>query len=397
MPETRMSFSTLLDFYKKHLMDDLMPFWLKHAIDWEHGGIFTGINDDGSLNTTDKFVWSNTRALYTFSAMYNRIEKDQKWLDVAINIFEFCLKYGRDERGIWGFLLDREGKMITGEKAIQVDAFALMGLTEYARASGDNRAVQAALETYRSVQDRLSRPGSYGTHPYPIPAGAKAHRDRFQFALAYYELGSYLEREDILKEARNKADEVMNHFRRPEREVLVEYISTDNRMMDTPPGRAMVRGHAIESMWFMIHVYRHFQDRERIAQAVETMRWGMEKGWDQEYGGIFLGIDIDGKEPPFWKNADTKIWWVFSEALYGLLLAYEHSGFSWCLDWYWKVHDWAFRHFPDREHGEWTQKLDRQGNKIDRLIALPVKDPFHLPRAVILCLDVLKRLKEQEK
>jgi N-acylglucosamine 2-epimerase len=324
--------------------------------------------------------------------MYNYIEKEKKWLDVAANICEFCLDHGRDERGVWGYLVDREGNMIEGEKAIQVDAFAIMGLTEYAQATGDERAIEAAVQTFHSVQDRLSRPGSYGTHPYPIPQGMKAHRDHFQFAFAFYELGVYLDRKDILDEALSKADEVMDNFRRPEREVLVEYVTLDNRMVDSPPGRAMVPGHAVECMWFMIHIFRHFKNRERIDQAIETIRWALEKGWDQEYGGILLGIDIDGKEPLYWRNADTKIWWVFSEALYALLLAYEHSRESWCMDWYWKVHDWSFAHFPVREHGEWTQKLDRQGNKIDRLIALPVKDPFHLPRALILCIDVLKRL-----
>jgi N-acylglucosamine 2-epimerase len=197
-----------------------------------------------------------------------------------------------------------------------------------------------------------------------------------------------------LQEALEKAETVMTAFRRPELKALLEYVSLDNQVVfDIPAGRAMVPGHAIESMWFMIHVYRHFGNKERIFEAIETMRWGLEKGWDPEYGGIFLGIDIEGKEPPYWKNPDTKIWWVFSEALYAMLLAYEYTRESWCMEWYWKVHDWAFSHFPVKEHGEWTNKLDRKGNKIDRLIALPVKDPFHLPRALILCIDVLKRLK----
>ena len=34
--------------------------------------------------------------------------------------------------------------------------------------------------------------------------------------------------------------------------------------------------------------------------------------------------------------------------------------------------------------------LDRQGRPITELIALPVKDPFHLPRAAMLIPDVLE-------
>ena len=58
------------------------------------------------------------------------------------------------------------------------------------------------------------------------------------------------------------------------------------------------------------------------------------------------------------------------------------------------MHNYAFGHFPVAEHGEWTQKLDRRGRKLTEVVALPVKDPFHLPRALILCADVLQRLGE---
>ena len=37
------------------------------------------------------------------------------------------------------------------------------------------------------------------------------------------------------------------------------------------------------------------------------------------------------------------------------------------------------------------QRLDREGRKIHEVIALPVKDPFHLPRALILAVESLER------
>ncbi|MCD6122648.1 MAG: AGE family epimerase/isomerase [Spirochaetales bacterium] len=388
----RMNFNELLAFYHNHLLEDIIPFWTKYAIDWEYGGIYTGINDDGSLNTTNKYIWSNARAIYTFSALYNYVERDKKWLAIATNIFEFCLKYGRIRKGSWGFLVDRYGKMLEGDKAIQVDAFAIMGLTEYAKATGDKRAIDVALETFYTVKEKLSQPGSYGTFPYPIPEKAKAHRDYFQFAFAFFNLGIYLNRADIIEEAEKKANAVMNNFRFPEKEILLEYVSINNNQINSPAGRVMNPGHAIESMWFMIHIFEYFDDKDKVREAIETIRWAMEKGWDKEYGGLFLAIDVAGKEPVYWKHAETKIWWVFAEALYALLLAYEKSNESWCIDWYWKTHEWVFNHFPNKDYGEWNQKLDRKGNKINTIIALPVKDPFHLPRALILCIDILKKI-----
>ncbi len=391
----RMNEFELLNFYYGHLMHDVIPFWKKHAIDWEKGGIFTVISDQGEIQSTNKYIWSNTRALYTFSALYNHIERNEEWLKIADNLFEFCARYGRQEDGIWAFLTDRDGNILEGEKAIQVDAFAIMGLVEYARATHNQRAIDIALETYQSTTRRLSKPGSYGTHPYPIPVGAKAHRDHFQFAFAFFGLGQLTGRHDILEEAYKHADEVMNHFRRPERKTLVEYVSQDNSFLETPAGRTLNPGHAIESMWFLIHLYRAKKDSKRIQEAIETIKWSLEAGWDNEFGGLFLAVDIEGKTPVYWKNAEKKIWWVFSETLYALLLCHELCGEPWCMQWYWKVHDWAFQHFPVKGPGEWTQKLNRDGTKFDGIVALPVKDPFHLPRALIMCIDVLRRLNEK--
>jgi len=65
---------------------------------------------------------------------------------------------------------------------------------------------------------------------------------------------------------------------------------------------------------------------------------------------------------------------------------------DWCLEWFQRVHDYAFAHFPVPQYGEWTQNLDRRGNKMQATVALPVKDPFHLSRALINSIDVLERL-----
>ena len=80
--------------------------------------------------------------------------------------------------------------------------------------------------------------------------------------------------------------------------------------------------------------------------------------------------------------------------MYALLLAYQISGEAWCLDWFEQVHNYAFSHYPVAQYGEWTQRLDRQGRKFSETVALPVKDPFHLPRALIYCIEVLERLAE---
>jgi N-acylglucosamine 2-epimerase len=391
MMQINTRFVDLLAIYRSELLQRTIPFWLKHAIDWRHGGILTCISDKGQVLSEDKYIWSQLRAIWTLAALYNRIEPKPEWLEVAHHIFEFASRYGRDEQGHWVFCVDKRGRILQGATSIYADGFAIYGLTELARATGDQAIIDLALETYESVQQRLARPGSYQTDPYPLPEGVKAHGVSMIFANVFDELGHFLNNSEVIEASLHHASEVMNIYLRPERKLLYEFVRLDNSLLDSAQGRAIVPGHAIESMWFMIHIFRRTNNEQQIRQAVDCIRWHLELGWDAEFGGIFLGRDAEGGGP-WWKFADFKIWWPHTEALYALLLAFELSGQQWCLDWFERVHNYAFSHYPVAEFGEWSQKLNRQGNRFADTIALPVKDPFHLPRALINCVDVLQRL-----
>ncbi len=410
-------FKELRTFLIHHLKNNVVPFWIKHAIDRNHGGVYTFLRDDGMLVKRDKSIISNTRALWTFSALANRIEPVEEWRLVADGIYRFLLDHGRDEEGYWKFVVDEQGNTILGEQSIITDAFAIYGLVEYYRLTGKQEALDAAMQTYQLCLKRLSRPGTYKTAPYPTPAGMKAHREAMQFSLMFFELGRELEEGGILKRALHYSEEVLNNFYRKDRQILLEYIGLDNELQDTPQGRTMVPGHAIESLWFQIHIRssREIGHPDAAQKAAQAMRCCLEKGWDPDFGGIFLGIDVDGKDPPYWKFADTKRWWPACEALCGCLLAYEQTREDWCLEWYWKTHDWAFAHFPDKEHGEWIQNLDREGKPLAKKLRtrelrarelaarsgaseewinydLQVKDPYHLPRSLIVAIETLGRL-----
>jgi len=387
-----MTFAELRDFLRAHLVDDIAPFWFRHAIDWDNGGLFSCIADDGAVLRRDKYMWSNTRALYTFSALHNRIEPREDYRRAADNQYRFIRRCGRDDRGCWVFLVDEKGNVLEGENSIVTDAFAIFGLVEYFRMTGDDEALVIARETADTVRERLARPGTYNTAPYPTPEGMKPHREAMQFSLSFCELGHEMEDEEMLDAGLALARDVIHNFYREDRNVLLEYVNFDNTTRDTPEGRTMVPGHGIESLWFQIHNFTRVGDAESARRAARAMRCCFEKGWDPEFGGLFLGIDVDGKEPVYWKNSEKKIWWPFTEALPGTLMAWEQLHEDWCLEWYWKVHEWAFAHFPVPEHGEWTQRLDREGRKIDTLIALPVKDPFHLPRGLIIAIETLNRI-----
>jgi len=189
--------------------------------------------------------------------------------------------------------------------------------------------------------------------------------------------------------------------------LIVEMYSADPAKRETMLGSYVTPGHMFESMWFLCHLAVRLDMKSAIQPAIEVILSACRTGWDEQHGGFFQFCHRSGGAPrgavaPELQNAemvrklrgnwDNKLWWPHSEALYALLLGHRLSGAPDLLNWYWKVHEYAFRVFPnpDRSIGEWIQIRDRTGAPEEKVVALPVKDPFHIPRAFVLCLGVLQ-------
>lgn len=408
-------FARLRALYRKTLLEDVVPFWMRHAVDAD-GGLNTCIADDGRVLSRDRWNWSQWRAVWTFSRLYNRgggtrpgppdvpfpggptapplraAEARSEWLDVARGIYAFVTSHGPLESGHWPLLLDGDGRVRRGFESVYVDGFAIQALVEFWRAARETRALDLALATFRAAEEALNGPEPPPAWPYPIPAGHWAHGVSMIFSLACHELAAATGDPAVRAAADLHHRRVLDDFLRPDRGVVLEWLLRDGGEAAPPAGRAVVPGHAVESMWFQMRIARDRGDRDALDRAVRAIRRHLEIGWDPDYGGLFLAVDADGGKDVGWPFADAKLWWPHTEALVATLLAYEHCREPWCLEWHERIRDYAWAHFPDPAHGEWRQKLDRRGAPLADVVALPVKDPFHLPRSLMLCLDALERL-----
>jgi N-acylglucosamine 2-epimerase len=217
------------------------------------------------------------------------------------------------------------------------------------------------------------------------------------FAYAFYDLGMLTNNDKILNHAHGLAEKIMTEHVKPEQKILREYVRPGGGLDDSDAGKTFLPGHAIESMWFLERIYSHFNDQKRIFQTLEVIRWNLEKGWDDEYGGLFLACHLEGGKPQ-WHQPDAKVWWPHSEALYALIRAYEITKAPGFNAWYQRIHDFSFSTFPNKTHGDWYQNLDRKKNRIPAVVKdLQVKDPFHLPRTLIYSISALRRLSAKKE
>jgi len=183
----------------------------------------------------------------------------------------------------------------------------------------------------------------------------------------------------------------LQQFIKPEKKALFETVGSRGELLDSPEGRCINPGHAIETSWFMMHEARKRNDRSLLESALDILKWSLDWGWDKEFGGLFYFVDADGK-PAEQLEWDMKLWWPHTEALYALLLAYHLTRDAFYEEWYERVHEWTFSRFPDPERGEWFGYLHRDGSVSSRLKGSMWKGPFHVPRMLLYGWNVLKEM-----
>ena len=409
--------SSEIQFYKDLLFNDILAFWEKYAPDEEFGGFFTCFtNNGGELISEDKYIWSQGRILWCLSRLLSRPEISGKrrenilrWADKTAS---FLMNHARLENGNCVFLTDRCGthKESGGvlDASIYADCFVILGTAEYARTRNSNEALNFSYDLYLNCKERYES-RSFRTDPYPEPKGYKTHGIPMIFTNTSRTLSdamaalSHPDAEAVALDAYGFAKEVIDNFV-DENEVLHEMVHTDGSFdFDTLLGRYINPGHTIEDCWFMYMEWERFADKARMEKTLKVLKNALRLGWDDECGGITLFTDHKGEcgsgsipnpaEPMVKKvqnDSFSKLWWVHSEALYTtLLFSYDEEVAAW----HEKIKDYTFKTFPNKENerGEWIQIRDREGKPENRIVALPVKDPFHIMRNIILIIEELER------
>lgn len=323
----------LRETYHGLLMENVMPFWLRHGIDEIHGGVFTCLRDDGSRISEDKYLWSQGRAVWTFAAVHNRIAPDDRLLAIAQRTADFILRHGRDEEGAVLFRVTREGTPLEPATSAYADYFVAYGLGELYRATGEERLLEEALAIFRRAA-RVTRDPEFDRFaPYARPPGIRRMHGPAMLGLEVaQELADITPEPDVQDFSAWCLNRIMNHHLSAGNPWLLEHLGPDDRFCDTPEGRAIVPGHVIESLWFVLHQACRRQDPFLARRALDAIHFHLEAGWDPEFGGIFLGVDCHGGTP-WWPNAEKKLWWPHTEAIYALLLAHKLTDASWTLEW----------------------------------------------------------------
>ena len=380
--------------YRNNLLNDVIPFWMKHSLDRESGGFFTCLNPQGHVYDTDKFIWLQARQVWTFSMLYNRLEQRQEWLNVAEHGADFLLKHGRAADGSWYFSTIREGKALIQPYNIFSDCFATMAFGQLSQAAQNQEYADIAKTTFEQILNRRHNPKG------PWSKAVAGTRPLKNFALTMILCNLSLEMEHLLDKSlvdqtiHECIHEVMEVFYEPKSGLILENVTPDGSFSDSFEGRLLNPGHTIEAMWFIMDLAVRLNDKALLEKAVKITLDTLEYSWDREFGGIYYFMDIKGA-PPQQLEWNQKLWWVHVETLIALLKGYQHTQNPACWEWFERVHSYTWSHFPDPVHGEWYGYLDRRGEVLLPLKGGKWKGCYHVPRALYQCWQTLEGMNKK--
>ncbi|XP_068995404.1 N-acylglucosamine 2-epimerase isoform X2 [Embiotoca jacksoni] len=383
-------------------LDNVVNFWLKHSHDNVHGGFFTCIGREGQVYDELKYVWLQGRQVWMYCRLYRTVDRFRRpeILQAATAGGAFLRKFARvsSSSGRWkcAFCLTRDGKAVKVQRSIFSECFYVLALDELSRVTGDQdmqleaeQMMQQLVHWVRVDPSGLGRPqlpGDVPTSSMAVPMmllclvqQLSEGRDGGGGVQSYRELGRWC------------VQQIVQHVQRDGSAVL-ENVSVDGGELPGCLGRLQNPGHALEAGWFLLQYGAQWGDEDLQTTAINKfVELPYERGWDEEHGGLFYFLDVDGFCPTQLEWS-MKLWWPHCEALIALLMAYRHSRRSELLQRFFQVYEYTFSHFPDAQSGEWFGYLTQEGKVALDFKGGPFKGFFHVPRCLYMCERILDDL-----
>ena len=412
------------------LENNILPFWLEKMQDNENGGFYGRIDGSGVLHPdAEKGAILNARILWTFSAAYRVLEKGEL-LEAATRAKDYLVDHFIDpEYGGVYWSVDYKGEPLDTKKQFYAIAFAIYGLSEYARATGDREALEYALDLYDCIEEhafdneqngyieactrewgkigdmRLSEldanyPKSQNTHLHIMEAYANLLRClkemRAQEQCDYVPaIGSVLPvgisvppetMVSVEGALRNIISIFIDKILNPETDHLDLFFDMN---WTRGAGHLESYGHDIECSWLLHEAALVLGDEnllEKVENVVQKVAKASEKGL-REDGSMIHEANLDTGHVD-----DDLHWWVQAENVVGWFNVWQHFGDEEAFKKSEKCWHYIKENLVDFDNGEWYWSRHPDGtlNTVDDKAGF-WKCPYHNSR---MCLEIIERTAE---
>ena len=389
---------TLKKEMKQCLEDNILRYWIDKVTDNEHGGYYGRVDGHDQVHPeAEKGAILNGRILWAFSAAY-RVLKKQEYLDAATRAKDYILDHFVDKEygGVY-WSLDCEGKPLDTKKQTYAIGFVIYGLSEYARATGDKQALDAAIKLYHDIEahayDAIN--GGYVealTREWnPIADmrlsdkdenGAKTMNTHLHVIEPYTNLYRVWPSKELRESIHRLLDVFTDKLYNKETHHLDLFF--DNEWH----GRRNIEsyGHDIEATWLLWEtalVLGEDDVKTKLGPIVVDLAKAADEGLQPDGSMIYEHWKDTGK------TDRQRQWWVLCENVIGHANLYQYFHDTSAL----KVAKdcWTFidKHLVDHVNGEWHWAVDDNGKiNLEDDKAGFWKCPYHNSR---MCLEIIER------
>ncbi len=417
------------------LTSNILPFWMNKMVDRDHGGFYGRIDGGGVLHPdAEKGAILNARILWSFSAAYRVLRgkngessQTDQYLNTATWAKNYFIEHfiDPDYGGVY-WSLNADGTPLDTKKQFYAIGFAIYGLSEYARGTGDREALDYALQLYECVEEhafdreyngyieamtrdwqpiadmRLSDldanyPKSQNTHLHIIEPYTNLLRClkelQAQESCNYVPaigsvlpIGVSVSQEDINSveaSLRNLINIFTDHILNPDTHHLDLFFDMD---WTRGAGQLESYGHDIECSWLLHEAALVLGDEAVLRKVEPIVRMVAEasaKGLRPD-GSMIHEANLDTGHVD-----DDLHWWVQAENVVGWFNLWQYFNDEEALDR--AVRGWKFicDKLIDYEHGEWywSRHADGSLNTVDDKAGF-WKCPYHNSR---MCLEIMER------
>ncbi len=398
---------TKFQSYHSWIKDELKSctgFWLKYGMDKENGGIYTCLDREGNIYSTDKSVWMQGRCAWTYAYLCTVYGKKDEWLEASKSCLDFleeyCINHEAGDRLY--FTVTTDGRPLRQRRYCFSEGFYAMANAEYYSNTGETARLERARRAYELIYDLnnglIKDPTGMGSKTIPETRCMRALADPMIFLnLTAVMRRCDPEREDYYDEkARECVDTIVRYHYKPEFNCTLEAVGMNGEaMLDFTDGRKVNPGHDIECSWFLMDEAKYEENKELYATAMNIFAQAMRAGWDKKYGGLLYFTDCLGKPPEAYEH-DMKLWWPHNEILIASMKLYQDTKKREYLDCFYKVADYCGKHFADPKYGEWYGYLRRDGKPTEPPCkGSTFKGPFHVQRSLIMVDQMMDEIEKE--
>lgn len=370
--------------YRELLQGKLFPFWIEHAVDRECGGIFTSVDKNGEVVSTDKHMWITCRAMWTFATAYRVIEPRPEYLEMCRHIYAFLEKCTLPG-GRLPFIASREGGCVAEKNNCYSESYAAMACAQYYRSCKDPKVLESARMYFDFVEKHYHQVcADYAR------SGDPAQEPKFGLHLIMFFTAQFMRPLGIDVSgyeafAQVTADHMVGGgYLREDLGFLPEYRTKEG---EKPDARAeeVCPGNAFAAAWFLLIEAELKQDARLRAAAKRFMDLGLRWHTGKNPGMIPLIYNINDPQGKI-----TYSHWAHWEAT----VAYRLAENIWKDGSYQALAEETERvlltHFMDQEQGLFYISVDESLQHIEN--SGRHGDLFHVPRA-LMALTVLSENK----